>query len=263
MTKTVSAEIPYSPLSAAVAALGATSAAHAQAVPSTPQVKSDPVAEAPSIPAGLQTACINKPTDGAPASKTCPVIYYGAYKTWIFSYADNLQRVRPGHLRRNGQDRAERRGGRRSLSSSTCSATTAARSSPSSVNPELGRHQLGRPAALGPRPRRAPAHLQQVEAVEQRAQHRADRRGARRTATAAPGPGRRRRAPDPGCGPGRPRRRSPGCRRCGSPPGRCRCPAPRSPGRRPCPVEPRMTMMNRAVITTSKPKAASAPNPPP
>jgi hypothetical protein len=73
----------------AVAALCATSAAHAQAVPSTPQVKFDPVAEAPSIPPGLQTACINEPTDGAPASKTCPVIYYGAYRTWIFSYADN------------------------------------------------------------------------------------------------------------------------------------------------------------------------------
>jgi hypothetical protein len=73
----------------AVATLCASSAAQAQAVPHTPQVKFDPVAEAPSIPAGLQTACINAPVDGAPASNTCPVIYYGAYRTWIFSYADN------------------------------------------------------------------------------------------------------------------------------------------------------------------------------
>ena len=72
-----------------VAALAAAASAQAQAAPRTPQVKFDPVAEAPSIPAGLQTACINTPADGAPASKTCPVIYYGAYKTWIFSYADN------------------------------------------------------------------------------------------------------------------------------------------------------------------------------
>lgn len=88
MTKIVSLKSVLAAFGA-VAALSATSAAHAQAVPSTPQVKFDPVAEAPSIPAGLQTACINEPTDGAPASKTCPVIYYGAYKTWIFSYADN------------------------------------------------------------------------------------------------------------------------------------------------------------------------------
>lgn len=89
MTKIVSLKSTLAALGA-VAALCATSAAQAQAVPSTPQVKFDPVAEAPSVPAGLQTACINAPSDsGAPASKTCPVIYYGAYKTWIFSYADN------------------------------------------------------------------------------------------------------------------------------------------------------------------------------
>lgn len=89
MTKIVSLK---SLLAAAgfVSALGVGVAAQAQAVPTTPQVKFDPVAAAPSVPAGLQTACINAPSDtGAPASKTCPVIYYGAYKTWIFSYADN------------------------------------------------------------------------------------------------------------------------------------------------------------------------------
>lgn len=70
------------------AALGAT-AAQAQAVPNTPQVKFIPSGEVPSIPAGLQTACINAPVDGAPTSKTCPVIYYGSARTWVFSYADN------------------------------------------------------------------------------------------------------------------------------------------------------------------------------
>ncbi len=74
---------------AATAALGATAAAQAQAVPNTPQVQFVPSAEVPSIPDGLQTACINAPVDGAPTSKTCPVIYYGPTKTWIFSYADN------------------------------------------------------------------------------------------------------------------------------------------------------------------------------
>ena len=71
-----------------VAALGVGVATQAQAVPNTPQVKFDPVAEAPSIP-GLQSACINAPVDGAPSSNTCPVIYYGPTKTWILSYADN------------------------------------------------------------------------------------------------------------------------------------------------------------------------------
>jgi hypothetical protein len=65
------------------------SAALAQAVPNTPQVKFVPVGEAPPVPAGLQTACINAPVDGAPASKTCPVIEYGSAKTWVYSYADN------------------------------------------------------------------------------------------------------------------------------------------------------------------------------
>ncbi|MEJ2818144.1 MULTISPECIES: hypothetical protein [unclassified Caulobacter] len=70
------------------AALGAT-AAQAQAVPNTPQIQFVPSAEVPSIPPGLQTACINAPVDGAPTSKTCPVVYYGSTRTWIFSYGDN------------------------------------------------------------------------------------------------------------------------------------------------------------------------------
>jgi hypothetical protein len=72
----------------AVVVLGVGAAAQAQAVPKTPQVRFDPAGEAPSVP-GLQTACINAPVDGAPASKTCPVIYYGPTKTWILSYNDN------------------------------------------------------------------------------------------------------------------------------------------------------------------------------
>jgi len=89
MTKIVSLKSLLAVAGAAGALLCAPSWVQAQAVPATPQIRFDPVAEAPSVPAGLQTACINEPSDGAPASKTCPVIYYGAYKTWIFSYADN------------------------------------------------------------------------------------------------------------------------------------------------------------------------------
>ncbi|MBO9559183.1 MAG: hypothetical protein J7515_11480 [Caulobacter sp.] len=73
----------------AVAVLGAAVAAQAQATPNTPQVKFIPVGEAPQPPDGLQVACINAPVDGAPSSKTCPVISYGSGKTWIFSYNDN------------------------------------------------------------------------------------------------------------------------------------------------------------------------------
>lgn len=74
---------------AGVAAALAASAAQAQAVPHTPQIKFEPVGSAPSVPAGLQTACLKVPDDGVQLSTTCPVIYYGANKTWVFSYADN------------------------------------------------------------------------------------------------------------------------------------------------------------------------------
>lgn len=69
-------------------ALGAASAAQAQAS-QAPQVNFVPVAEAPQPPAGLKVTCLNAPTDGAPISKSCPVISYGAGKTWIYSYMDN------------------------------------------------------------------------------------------------------------------------------------------------------------------------------
>ena len=70
-------------------ALGATGAAQAQAVPTTPQIKYDPVSAPPPIPAGLKVACTKVPDDGYQASQTCPVIYYGANKTWIYSFIDN------------------------------------------------------------------------------------------------------------------------------------------------------------------------------
>jgi hypothetical protein len=73
----------------AVVALGAASVAQAQATPHTPQIKFEPVGSAPSVPAGLQTACLKVPDDGAQLSTTCPVIHYGANTTWVFSYADN------------------------------------------------------------------------------------------------------------------------------------------------------------------------------
>jgi hypothetical protein len=67
---------------------GLVSSAQAQAVPHTPQIKFDPANSHPPIPAGLQLACTPTPDTGA-ASKTCPVIHYGANTTWIYSYIDN------------------------------------------------------------------------------------------------------------------------------------------------------------------------------
>jgi len=72
-----------------VAVLGAACGVQAQAVPHTPQIKYDPIAEAPTVPQGLQAVCVKVPDDGAEMSKTCPVIYYGGYRTWIYSFADN------------------------------------------------------------------------------------------------------------------------------------------------------------------------------
>ncbi|WP_165188630.1 hypothetical protein [Caulobacter soli] len=71
-----------------VATLGAT-AAQAQAVPNTPQIKFDPIGEHPAPPAGLNASCTKQPDSGYQASTTCPVIYYGSTKTWIYSYDDN------------------------------------------------------------------------------------------------------------------------------------------------------------------------------
>jgi len=73
----------------AAAALAAPFATQAQAVPHTPQIKYVPIAEAPAVPPELQVVCVKAPDDGAEMSKTCPVIYYGGYKTWIYSFADN------------------------------------------------------------------------------------------------------------------------------------------------------------------------------
>jgi hypothetical protein len=85
MTKTIVAK---SVLAAALA-LGMAGAAQAQEQPRTPQIKYDPIGEAPPPPVGLQVACVSVPNDGAPSSKTCPVIYYQNYKTWIYSFDDN------------------------------------------------------------------------------------------------------------------------------------------------------------------------------
>lgn len=71
------------------AALGAASAAQAQATPHTPQIKLDPINAHPAVPAGLNASCTKVPDDGYQASTTCPVIYYGANKTWIYSFDDN------------------------------------------------------------------------------------------------------------------------------------------------------------------------------
>ncbi|MBO9709046.1 MAG: hypothetical protein J7521_12620 [Caulobacter sp.] len=86
MTKTIAMK---SMLAAAAFALGAACAAQAQEQPRTPQIKYNPVGEAPTAPDGLQMVCVSVPNDGAPSSKTCPVIYYQNYQTWIYSFADN------------------------------------------------------------------------------------------------------------------------------------------------------------------------------
>ena len=72
-----------------VATLGAASAVQAQAAPHTPQIKYEPVAAHPPIPDGLKISCTKVPDDGYQASKTCPVIHHGAYRTWIYSFRDN------------------------------------------------------------------------------------------------------------------------------------------------------------------------------
>jgi hypothetical protein len=88
MTKTVSLKSVLAAVGA-VAVLGAAGFAQAQAVPNTPQIKFDPMAEHPPIPAGLNASCTKAPDSGYQASTTCPVIYYGTAKTWIYSYNDN------------------------------------------------------------------------------------------------------------------------------------------------------------------------------
>lgn len=71
------------------AALFGASAVQAQAVPHTPQIKYDPINAHPTVPAGLNASCTKVPDDGYQAAATCPVIYYGANKTWIYSFDDN------------------------------------------------------------------------------------------------------------------------------------------------------------------------------
>jgi hypothetical protein len=88
MVKTVALKSMLAAVGVA-ATLGAACVAQAQAVPHTPQIKYEPVAAHPPIPAGLNAACTKAPDDGYQASKTCPVIYYGANKTWIYSFNDN------------------------------------------------------------------------------------------------------------------------------------------------------------------------------
>ena len=75
----------------AACVLTVASAAQAQTVTTAgaPQIKYDPANSHPPIPAGLKVTCVSAPNDGASPSKTCPVIYYGGYKTWVYSFLDN------------------------------------------------------------------------------------------------------------------------------------------------------------------------------
>lgn len=90
MTKIVASKLMLAAMGAA-ALLGAALTAQAQTVTTvgTPQIKYDPSNSNPPIPAGLKVTCVSVPDDGAQPSKTCPVIYYGGYRTWIYSFIDN------------------------------------------------------------------------------------------------------------------------------------------------------------------------------
>lgn len=70
---------------ALIAALGATSAALAQA---TPQIVLVPADKPPAVPEGLKVTCETS-AGGGPSSKTCPVIQYEGHTTWAFSFMDN------------------------------------------------------------------------------------------------------------------------------------------------------------------------------
>jgi hypothetical protein len=70
---------------AAGALLGAGSAVQAQ---TTPQIVTVPATSNPPVPAGLKVTCTPNPNTGAP-SPTCPVIQYGGFTTWAYSFQDN------------------------------------------------------------------------------------------------------------------------------------------------------------------------------
>jgi hypothetical protein len=72
---------------AAVAMLVPLSGALA-AHPEDPHVDFVPINSHPAIPAGLKVACFPSPTV-LTMSKTCPVVHYGAYTTWAYSFMDN------------------------------------------------------------------------------------------------------------------------------------------------------------------------------
>ena len=76
---------------AAVAALGVAIAAWPAAAQHAvhPQVVYIATGDAPQPPAGMQLVCVSVSNDGAPSSKTCPVVQYQGITTWPFSYADN------------------------------------------------------------------------------------------------------------------------------------------------------------------------------
>jgi hypothetical protein len=76
---------------AAIAALGMTVAAWPAAAqqPPRPSVQFIAVGDHPPVPAGLQLVCVTVPDNGAPSSKTCPVVTYKGITTWAYSYTDN------------------------------------------------------------------------------------------------------------------------------------------------------------------------------
>jgi len=85
MTRHTALKSMLAAMGAACALLGAAASAQAQA---TPKIKYEPASTAPAAPEGLKVFCARTPDDLS-GSKTCPVIYYGGYTTWIYSFIDN------------------------------------------------------------------------------------------------------------------------------------------------------------------------------
>jgi hypothetical protein len=76
-------------LAAAIAALGTIATAWPAAAQSVARVVYVPAGSHPPMPAGLQQVCVRASNNGAPPSKTCPIVKYQGITTWAYSYIDN------------------------------------------------------------------------------------------------------------------------------------------------------------------------------
>jgi hypothetical protein len=76
-------------LAAAIAALGMTVAVWPAAAQNVARVSYVPASSHPAMPPGLQQVCVRASNNGAPPSKTCPIVKYQGITTWAYSYIDN------------------------------------------------------------------------------------------------------------------------------------------------------------------------------